>query len=39
MKKLITPNHVILPYSGLYALISVFPDATPQLMHDLKPVL
>jgi hypothetical protein len=27
IKKLITPNHDILPCSRLYTLISIFPDA------------
>jgi len=29
MKRLITPNHVLLPCPQLYTLISIFPDATP----------
>ena len=30
MKRLTTPNHVILPYSRLYTLISIFLDANHQ---------
>ena len=29
MKRLITPNHVLLQGSRLYTLISIFPDANP----------
>jgi hypothetical protein len=29
MKRLITPNHVLLPCTWLDTLISIFPDATP----------
>jgi hypothetical protein len=39
MKRLIIPNHVILPSSQFYTLISVFPDTTPQQVHSSKPVL
>ena len=39
MKRLIIPNHVILPCSQFYTLISIFPDATPQQIHGSKHVL
>jgi hypothetical protein len=39
MKRLIIPNHVILPCSPFYTHISVFPDATLQQIHGSKPVL
>jgi hypothetical protein len=39
VKRLIIPNHVILPHSQCYALISIFPDAIPQQIHGSQPVL
>lgn len=39
MKRLIIPNHVILPSSQFYTLISIFPNTTPQRVHGSKPVL
>jgi hypothetical protein len=39
MNRLITVNHVSLPSSRLYTLISIFPDATPQQVLGSKPVL
>jgi hypothetical protein len=39
MKRLITHNHIILPCSRLYTLISVFPDATPLQILSSKHIL
>jgi hypothetical protein len=39
MKRLKIPNHVILPCSQFYTLVSVFLHATPQQVHGSKPVL
>jgi hypothetical protein len=38
-KRLITHNHVILPRSGLYTLILIFPDATSQQILGSEPVV
>jgi hypothetical protein len=39
MKRLITPNHVILPCSRLCTLILIFPDETSQQKLGSEPVI
>jgi len=39
MKRLINPNHVILPCSLLYTLILIFPDKTSQQILGSEPVI
>jgi hypothetical protein len=39
MQRLVTSDHVTLPSSRLYTLISIFADATPQQILGLKPVI
>lgn len=39
MKRLINPNHVILPRSRLYTLILIFPDTTSHQILGSEPVI